>query len=151
MNGGWWVLGIGSGLLGWAAYLDLRHAMSERLARRWVAVAREQGRWAGPAAFAISLSLLLAYVVVALVGAAIASSFGESAWALVTVLPALAAYAPFVWSTTPTKTGYWSWRDDLRLAGADPRLQRAIAWWAGPPSLLGLCASIGSLFAIFLG
>jgi hypothetical protein len=46
--------------------------------------------------------------------------------------------------------GYRSWRNDLADAGANTRLQRAIAWWAGPPSFIGMIAMIASLFTIFL-
>ena len=61
------------------------------------------------------------------------------------------AYAPFTCVPMPTQYGgYRSWRSDLADAGADARLQRAIAWWAGPTSLLGTTAMVATLFTIFL-
>ena len=151
MGGGWWILVIGGLVVGWAIYLDIRHDTDKRLARWWVPRARRQGRWAGPLSFLMSLGLLAAYATVALVGASIASAAGDKRWALLTALPAMLAYVPFNFATMPTQYGsYGSWRKDLAAAGAEPRLQRAIAWWAGPPSLLGMVAMVATLLPIFL-
>lgn len=150
VDGPWGIVLVGGLVLGWTLYLDLRHDHDARLARRWVHRARPQGRWAGPVAFAGSLALLLGYVVLALLGSALGSAAGDRRWALVVALPAMLAYAPFVLATMPVQYGgYRSWRRELAEAGADRRLQRAIAWWAGPPSLLGLVAMVATLIPLF--
>ena len=151
MSDGWWIGIIGAGLIGWAILLDVRYGSELRLARWWVPRARRMGRWAGPVAFVGSCAALAGYAVLAVLGGSLASAAGDSHWALVVALPAMLGYAPFVFATMPTRfRGYDAWRSHLAAAGAVPRLQRAIAWWAGPPSLLGLIAMIATLAAIFL-
>ena len=94
---------------------------------------------------------MLAFSLLAVVGDGLGDSLDDPLWALAISLPAMLAYVPFNFATMPTQYGgYRSWRNDLADAGANTRLQRAIAWWAGPPSLIGMIAMIATLFTIFL-
>jgi len=146
VSGGWWIVIVGGLVIAWAIVLDIRLHTDRRLARWWVRWAAGRGGWAGPLSLLVSLGCLLAYSVLALIGNGLGKSLGDPQWALAVSLPAMLAYVPFNFATTPTQGGaYRSWRSDLADAGADPRLQRAIAWWAGPPSLLGLIAMVASL------
>ena len=150
MSGGWWAAIVGGALLVWPLAVDLRWDSDARLARWWVSWAR---RRSVPAlrSFLLSAGTLALYVAFALAGAAVAEAAGDRRWALVPALPAMLAYLPFVFATMPTQAGaYASWRADLAKAGADPALQRRIAWPAGIPSLCGLSAVIATLFPIFL-
>jgi hypothetical protein len=149
MSDGWWLVVIGAGVLAWSVVLDVRLHIGDRLARWWVPRAERRGRWAGPAAFVISSVPLVAYLVMALVGAGIASAAGDERMALVTVVPAIALYAPYAFETMPARgSGYASWREALRAAGARAGLDRTIAWWAGPPSLLGMVAMCVTMLPI---
>lgn len=151
MTGGWWVFGIGAAVLGWSVYVDARHRWVERLASRWVSRTRDAGRWVGPCSLAASAVALAGYAALAWMGNVLATSLGDPRWALVVSVPALLAYGPFVFATVPHQTsGYASWRSELRAAGADERHERRIAWWAGPPSLLGIVLMIITLVSIFL-
>ena len=151
MGGGWWVLLVGGSLVAWSVYLDLRHDTDRRLARWWVARARRQGGWTGPLALLTSLAALAAFCLLGFASMVAADLGGDPRWALVVLYPALLVYGPFVFATAPTDPGlYRAWRDSLEEAGADAHLQRAIAWWAGPPSLVGLVLAVVSLFPVFL-
>ncbi len=151
MSGGWWIVVVGGLVVAWAVALDVRLDSDRRLARWWVRWAAQRGAWAGPLSLLLSLALLVAFSLLAMVGDALGDSLDEPLWALAISLPAMLAYVPFNVATTPTQYGgYRSWRNDLADAGADPRLQRAIAWWAGPASLVGMIAMIATLFTIFL-
>jgi hypothetical protein len=150
MSGGWWIAVIGGALLLVPLALDVRWGTEARLARWWVSWARHQG---SPAlwSFLLSLGALAAYSACALVGAALGKAAGDPLWALVPALPAMVAYAPFVFATMPVQYGgYRAWRQELARAGAEPALQRRIAWPAGIPSFLGMMAVIVTLFPIFL-
>ena len=145
------MFGIGAAVLGWSAYLDARHQCVERLASWWVSVTKDRGRWIGPWSLATSAVALTAYAALARIGHALARNLEDPRWALVVTVPALLAYGPFVFATVPHSTsGYVSWRSELRAAGADERHQRRIAWWAGPPSLLGVVLMIATLCSVFL-
>ena len=151
MSGGWWIVVVGGVVVAWALALDARSGTDRRLARWWVRWAARRGGWAGPLSLLLSLSVLLAFSVLAVVGDALGDSLDDPLWALAISLPAMLAYVPFNFATMPTQYGgYRSWRNDLADAGAHTRLQRAIAWWAGPPSLIGMIAMIATLFTIFL-
>jgi len=150
MSGGWWAAILGGALLVWPLVVDLRWDSDARLARWWVSWARRRNV---PAlrSFLLSLGTLAMYAAFALAGAWVARATGNRHWALVPALPAMLAYLPFVFATMPTQYGaYASWRADLARAGADPALQRRIAWPAGIPSLVGLIVVIATLFPIFL-
>jgi hypothetical protein len=151
VSGGWWIVGVGALVVAWAIALDVRLDTDRRLARWWVRWAGRRGGWAGPLSLLLSFAGLLGYGVLAMIGNALGESLGDPLWALAVSLPAMLAYVPFNFATMPTQYGgYRSWRQDLTHAGADIRLQRAIAWWAGPPSLVGMIAMIATLFTIFL-
>jgi hypothetical protein len=151
VSGGWWAAIIGLALAGWSFYLDGWHDASGRLASWWVGRASEQGPWAaGPQAFLTSLGALLCFGAVTWAGSLLDSARGTHGWTLAMMLSALLAYAPFVFITMPTKLGYATWRGDLRDAGADPALQRSIAWGAGLPSLVGMCVTVAVLFETLL-
>ncbi|MFT3889377.1 MAG: hypothetical protein QM713_14615 [Arachnia sp.] len=147
----WGIVGVlvGLGVLAWCIFVDVRLRAEERLAARWVSwAARWQDR-TGPISLAVSVAALVGYCLLALLGGVIADALGSSLWTLCTALPAMLGYAPFVFITAPSRSGGYSWRGALREAGADDRLQRRIAWWAGPPSLLGLGAVVITLVAVF--
>jgi len=151
MSGGWWIVVVGGLVIAWALALDVRLDTDRRLAGWWVQWAIRRGGWAGPLSFLLSLACLLVYSVLAMVGDALGDSLDEPLWALAISLPAMLAYVPFNFATMPTQYGgYRSWRNDLADAGANTRLQRAIAWSAGPVSLFGMIAMIATLFTIFL-
>lgn len=145
------MFGVGVAVLGWSVYLDARHHWVERLASRWVSRTKNRGRWVGPCSLATSAVALTAYAALAWVGNVLATNLEDPRWALVVTIPALLAYGPFVFATVPHHiSGYVSWRSELRSAGADERHQRRIAWWAGPPSLLGIVLMIATLSSVFL-
>lgn len=151
MSDGWWLVITGGAVVGWAIFLDVVYDTDARLARWWVRRARRQGSRAGVMSLLTSLAALLGYVVLALFAAGVASAAGDRHWALLIALPAMLAYVPFNFATMPAQYGgYAHWRRDLAAAGADPRLQRAIAWWAGPASFLGMVAMVSTLLPIFL-
>ena len=150
MSGGWWGGLVAIALLGWTFLVDLLWGFDGRLARWWMARARDEGRWTGPVAFIRSAVLLGAYTVVALLGHRVGVALGDPRWALVLSGPAMLAYAPVVVAMAPTQGGaYASLREELASAGADAHQQRAIAWWAGPPALLGLGAIVATLVTVF--
>jgi hypothetical protein len=96
------------------------------------------------------LAALAGFGLLALLGNVVATNVGNGLWALLVTVPAMLAYAPFVWATAPLGvTGYSFWRRELESAGADGREQRGIAWWAGPPSFVGLLVMIATLWSIF--
>ena len=151
MSGGWWIALVSVGVLAWAIAIDIRYKTGERLARWWVTAVRRRSGSAAMWSFLISTAAVTGYLVLAAVAAALADLLGNEKWALLVVLPAMLAYAPFVFETMPANTsGYEQWREYLAASGADRKLQRAIAWSAGLPSLLGLTAMIVTLFPIFL-
>ncbi len=140
-----WVIGLltGCGVFGWCILLDVRYGSEKRLATWWIARARRWGRWTGPVSFLFSTAALVLYCLLAFGLAALAAPFDRPLVTLLCVLPAMFVYAPFVFATMPYEyASYSSWRAGLRSVGADKRNQRRIAWWAGPPSLLGLGALI---------
>ena len=135
------MLVAGLALVGWVVLLDVVVDAERRLARWWVPRAGRRGAWAGPWSFAVSLAALAGYGLLVALGDAVGRAAGSPAWALVVLVPALLAYAPLAVATAPLTPGlYTRWRGELRAAGADPRQQRRIAWWAGPPSLFGVGA-----------
>jgi hypothetical protein len=151
MSEGWWIVVVGGFVIVWAIALDVRLGTDRRLAGWWVRWAARRGGWAGPLSALLSLGCVLVFAVLAILGDNLGESLDDPRWALVVSLPAMLAYVPFNFATTPTQGGaYRSWRSDLADAGADPPLQRAIAWWAGPPSLAGMVAMIASLVTSFV-
>lgn len=94
---------------------------------------------------------MLGYVLLLAPGAVITAELGHPAWAICFVLPQTLAYLPFMMATIPSRTGYYAWRHDLAAAGATVRQQRQIAWWAGPPSLIGMITMISAVMALVLG
>ena len=151
MSGGWWIVVVGGLVIAWAIALDIRFDSDRRLAGWWVRWASRRGGWAGPLSALLSLGCVLAFALLAIMGDTLGESLDDPLWALVVSLPAMLAYVPFNFATMPAHyDGYRSWRDDLADVGANTRLQRAIAWWAGPPSLIGMIAMIATLFTIFL-
>jgi len=151
MSGWWAVAVVGAGIFGWAVYLDVRHDSDRRLANWWVSRARAWGEWVGPCSLLISAAILAGYGLLALLGNVLSTELGDPRWALLVTIPAMLAYAPFVFATAPVDpSGYRSWRSELDSAGAESREQRQIAWWAGPPSLLGMILMIATLSEIFV-
>jgi hypothetical protein len=151
MSGWWAVAAAGAGIFGWAAYLDVRHDADRRLATWWVSRARAWGGWVGPCSLVISAGILAVYGLLALLGKVLAKGLGDPRWALLVAIPAMLAYAPFAFATAPVDPScYSSWRSDLESAGADSREQRRIAWWAGPPSFVGMILMIATLASIFV-
>jgi hypothetical protein len=148
---GWVYVGIvAAGLFGWALLLDDRLDSEHRLAAWWVDGARGLGPAAGPVSFIRSTLLLAIYAGVAWLGDLMAAGLGHPLWALLVSGPAMLAYAPVVLAMAPFEgTAYTSWRSHLAAAGADPGLQRAIAWWAGPPALGGFLAVLFTLSTVF--
>lgn len=147
---GWWALAGAVGLLMWIFVVEARYDFTERLATQWVARARPLGRGAGPVSLAISAAALVAFAVSGKSGQGLATELGHPLWALTITLPAMLMYAPFVGATAPLgTTAYGSWRNDLSSVGATPAEERRIAWWAGPPSLLGTGAIFLSLMSTF--
>lgn len=151
MDGWWAVVVVGAVVFAWTVYLDVQHDAEARLARWWVSRARGWGRWAGPWSSLVSFAAFVGYGALALVGDAVGSELQDPRWALVVTGPALLAYAPFVVATSPVDpSGYRSWRTTLESAGADPREQRRIAWWGGPPSLVGMIIAVLTLVSMFV-
>lgn len=151
MSGWWGVLLVGGGALVWFVVLDLGYDVSERLARWWVGRAQRWPGRVGPRSLGLSAVVLMAYVGLALVGRALGAQLGDPRWGLLISGPALLAYTPFMLTTAPlARGGYQYWRDDLRAAGADPALQRRIAWWAGVPSFVGMVVALASLVLTFV-
>jgi hypothetical protein len=149
---GWTAAAVAVGLVGWALLLDVRFGAERRLAARWVSGARARDSWAGPFSFLVSFGALAGFGLLVWLGHLLAAVLGGPTWALLVVVPAQLSYVPFVLATAPlSPTGYARWRAELRSAGADAREQRRIAWWAGPPSLLGLGAIAITVFWSFLG
>jgi hypothetical protein len=137
----WWGVGACIAAFLWTAYLDVRHDSERRLAAWWVARTRTLGGWTGPVSFLVSAGALACFSAAAWAAVSAASATGHHLWALAVIGPAVLIYAPVAMATAPTQAGaYRPWREELSAAGADPRQQRAIAWWAGPPSLLGVLA-----------
>lgn len=133
----------GFGVFGWCILLDVRYGSEQRLATWWITQAQRWGGWTGPLSFLVSAAALTLYCLLAYVLVALAAAFDHPLVTLLCALPAMLLYAPFALATMPSKyTSYSSWRAGLRSAGADKRDQRRIAWWAGPPSLLGLGALV---------
>ena len=115
---------------------------------RWASC---RGAWAGPLSLLVSIADVLAYALLAAVGDGLGESLDDPHWAAAISLPAMWPTRPSPSSPMPTQYGgYRSWRNDLADAGANTRLQRAIAWSAGPVSLFGMIAMIATLFTIFL-
>ena len=105
----------------------------------------------GPLSFLLSAGALAGFGSLAWAADAVAERAGSPLWALVATTPAILAYAPFSLATAPTQYGgYLDWRRAAREAGADVRQQRAIAWWAGPPSLMGFVAVAAALASAFV-
>lgn len=150
------VLVTGAAVVAWALYLDIHHESDARLAAWWLARARRVearsiGPDPGPDAFLVSTGFLVCFSALAWAADRTADALGEPLWALAVTVPAMLAYAPFVLATMPTQGGaYWSWRQELEAVGADTNEQRAIAWWAGPPSLAGMMAMLVSLVTTFV-
>ncbi|WP_110181104.1 hypothetical protein [Nocardioides solisilvae] len=138
MTTGWWLALLGGSAIAWAMLLDVRWRTYARLARWWVGWAQRRGRAAGPLSLLLSLGALGAYSAVVLLVLGAAREEGGGWWALAACWVATLAYAPFLCATCPQQSGYWAWRADLADAGADRRLQRRIAWWAGPPTVAGV-------------
>jgi hypothetical protein len=149
---GWWgVAVVGLVLFGWTFYLDDRHHFEKRLATWWLARARRNVGRAGVDAFLVSAGLLLCFSVLAWAAHRMATGLDTPLLSLAVTGPAMLAYAPFVLATMPTQAGaYWAWRQELAMVGAEPTEQRAIAWWAGPPSLAGLMAILLALVSAFV-
>ena len=150
--GGWVYVGIcAAGLIGWALLLDERLDSEHRIAAWWVAGVQGLGPCAGPVSFVRSTVALVVYSGVAWLGDLLASGAGNPLWALVVSGPAMLAYSPVVLAMAPFEgTAYAPWRSRLAAAGADARQQRAIAWWAGPPALVGFIAVLTTLFSVFV-
>jgi hypothetical protein len=156
MSDGWWAVAVGSTAFAWVVLLDLRWDSEARLARWWVRRARSQGRSAGPVSLAVSSLALLGYLAVAYAAEAVAQALATgptTVWQdVAATLPPVLAYAPFVFATMPVQYGgYRDWRAALAGAGADPGVQRAIAWWAGAPSLVGLGMMFFNVSTVFVG
>ena len=150
--GGWWAFWVAvAALFAWAVHVDVRHGFDERLARWWWARARDWGQATGPLSFLLSTVALACFGGLAWAADGLADRAGDPLWALVATTPAMLAYAPFVLATAPTQYGgYVDWRQALASAGADVRQQRAIAWCAGPPSLMGYLAVSAALWSAFV-
>ena len=151
MDGWWMVAAVGAVVFGWGLYLGVRHDSDRRLAEWWVSRTAEWGPATGPCSLIMSVAALVGYSVLAVLGHVLSRHLGASYWALLVSGPAMLAYAPFVLATAPVDLqGYHWWRSDLGAAGADAQEQRRIAWWAGPPSLLGIFAIFVTLETIFV-
>lgn len=150
--GGWWAFwGAFVALFAWSVYVDVRHHFDERLARWWMARARAWGPATGPLSFLLSTVVLVCFAGLAWAADGVAERAGNPLWALVATTPAMLAYGPFSLATAPSQFGgYLDWRRALASAGADVRQQRAIAWCAGPPSLMGFVAVGGALVSAFV-
>lgn len=151
-DGGWvFVLVIGAGLIAWSMFLDAWLDSERRIATWWVRSVRGLGAWAGPVSFVRSTVLLALYSAVAWLGDLLAGRLGDPLWALVVSGPAMVAYAPVVLAMTPFDVvNVQMWRSQLSAVGAEPREQRAIAWWAGVPALAGFMAIMLTLVTVFV-
>lgn len=110
------------------------------------------GRLAGPWAAATSTGAALACGAAALVSLRLAESSHSRPWGLAIILSVSIVYVPYALTTCPSRYGgYTQWRRALHLAGAEPRLQRAIAWWAGPPSVAGGVTAAVAVIACLMG
>ena len=150
--GGFWVFCAALvALFAWALYVDVRFGFDERLARWWLARARDWASAAGALSLFFSTVVLVCFGAIAWVADGVAERAGNPLWALVATAPAMLAYAPFALATAPTQFGgYVDWRRALASAGADVRQQRTIAWCAGPPSLMGFGAIALALVSAFV-
>lgn len=120
------------------------------MAAWWVAGVDGLGFAAGPVSFIRSTILLAIYSTVAWLGHLLATALDHPLWALIVSGPAMLAYAPVVLAMAPFEgTAYTPWRSQLAAAGADARQQRAIAWWAGLPALVGFGAVMFTLITVF--
>lgn len=151
MSDAWWLIIIGALLCGWWIFLNVKFNLDERLAAWWVSQARRRGRATGLFSFGVSTGAMLGYVLLLVVGALLTAKLGHLAWAIGLVLPQTLVYMPFMMATIPTQSGLVAWRHDLAAAGATAKQERQIAWWAGPPSLIGLVAMISTALALVLG
>ena len=144
----WWAVVACIAAFLWTVYLDVRHHSEQRLATWWVARTRTLGGWTGPVSLLVSACALACFSVAAWAAVRAADATGHHLWALAVIGPAVLAYAPLAWAgAVAMASAYRPWRAELIDAGADPRQQRAIAWWAGPPSLLGILAIATALWA----
>lgn len=150
MSDGWWLLIAGVGLFGWSIFLDVKYKFGKRLAAWWAAQARRRGRAIGLFSFGVSTGAMLAYVLLLVFGAFLTARLDHLAWALCFMLPQSLAYVPFMLATVPSEPGYVAWRRDLSAAGASAQQQRQIAWWAGPPSLIGMLAITATAMTMVL-
>ena len=147
MSSGWAAVIVGFAALGWSFFLDIRFGSEARLARWWLSRVRAWDALAGPCSFVVSAGVLAGFGFFALVGHLLGLQHHEPRWALPVTLPALLAYAPFLLATAPGRfSGYREWRSTLAAAGATRVEQRRIAWWGGPPSLLGLVLAVLAVF-----
>jgi hypothetical protein len=152
MGGWWWVFIVALGLVGWAYFLCARFDGDARLAASWTGRTRGLGGMTGPTSFLVSAAALAVFVLLMWVADGVADELGDPLWELLVTGPALLVYAPFVLATAPSQSsGYREWRRDLAEAGAAPREQRRIAWWAGLPSLGGVLAIGMALWSAFAG
>lgn len=122
----------------------------KRLARWWAARVHRLGKLTGLLSFLLSSAAMLCHSILLAVGMMWTEQLGHWVWALCLMLPQSLVYAPFMLLTMPTQNGYGEWRDDLQKAGVSTKQQRQIAWWGGPPSLVGMAAAIGIWLPIFL-
>ncbi|MFT3945253.1 MAG: hypothetical protein QM705_15725 [Ancrocorticia sp.] len=129
------------GIFGWCILFDVRYGSEQRLATWWVARARRWGSWTGLLSFLFSTAALVLYCLLAFGLGSLAAPFDRPLVTLLLTVPAMLLYAPLTFAVIPTEYGsYSSWQEKLRSAGAGKVEQRRIAWWAGPPSILGLGA-----------
>ena len=129
-----------------AGYFDF----DTRLASWWVARANRLGRLTGPFSLAFSAALMLCYTIMLVAGMMLTERLGHWIWALCFMLPQTVVYAPFMFITSFSQSGYFTWRSDLKVAGASTKQQRQIAWWAGLPSFAGIMITIGVWMTMFL-
>src|SRR5699024_10413268 len=114
-----------------------------RLPGRWVARALRLGGLSGPLRVAFSAALVLCYTIMLVAGMMLTERLGQWIWALCFMLPQTVVYAPFMCITSFSQSGYFTWRSDLKVAGASTKQQRQIAWWAGLPSFAAIIVTIG--------
>lgn len=149
-GGGWWALGVGLTVFAWATYFDQKHGATTRLAHWFVRRSSRSNLGIGPMAFLVSLGVLISYIAIMAASLYVGHVADDPRWSLVIAYPAMVAYAPFVLTTMPHEIVGYLWRHDLARAGADPALQRRIAWCAGPPSVVGAAAIATTCLAIFM-
>lgn len=133
-----------------AIFVSRLFRFDKRLASWWVARAHRLGKLTGLFSFGLSSAAMLCHSILLAIGMMWTEQLGHWLWALCFMLPQSLVYAPFMLTTLPTQAGYWTWRSDLRVAGASSKQQRQIAWWGGPPSLVGMCIAIGIWLSMFL-